>query len=296
MALLDEAASGARTSDAATLADDRGHSELFSTLEFYIPLGGLLFIVLLCFLGPLILPVSSPSNSGLLAPGNLAPFSPGHLLGTDPLGNDIFSRILYGGRTSLEVGFGAEALGFLIGAAIGMFAAYKSGAAESLAMRAMDLLLAFPGLIIAIVIAAYLGPSELHVIWAISFFTVPSMARLARAQTLRLRQLDFIVSSQLFGTKDRRVIVRHLVPNVVPYLLTYICLGVGLAIVLETALSFLGVGIPPGQPSWGNMIQVGFTNISNNPDLILVPAAFLFVTLVCLNLLGDAVRARLSGG
>ena len=222
----------------------------------------------------------------------MPPFSPHHLFGTDELGNDVFSRILYGGRVSLEVGFGSVLIGGVIGGTIGAVAAFKGGLGEVIVMRLLEVLLAFPSLVLAIVIATYLGPSEIHVIWAISFFSIPAFARLARANTLRLRQLDFIFAARLCGTGDRRIVLRHLVPNIRSQLITFGLLGVGISIVVEAALSFLGLGVPPPGPSWGNMIAVGEQNLTSYPDLVIIPSAFLFATVLAVNLLGDSLRRR----
>lgn len=266
---------------------------LRNNLELYLPLAGLLLMAFACFIWPLVYPLAGP-NAGTLAQSNLPPLSPGHILGTNSLGNDILSRILYGGRVSFEVGFGAQGLGVVVGGALGMTAGFKGGAVESLIMRVTDLLLAFPGLIIAITIADYLGPSEIHVIWALAFFTIPGMARLTRAQTLRLREQEFIASARLSGVRDRWILVRHMVPNVLPSLLTFICIGIGVAILVEATLSFLGFGVPLPQPSWGNMIASGQLYVTTTPELVLIPAAFLFYTVMCLNLLADAIRSRIS--
>lgn len=262
-------------------------------LRLYLPLGGLVLMILACFLGPVVLPIPGP-NVGSLTSAGLFPFSPGHILGTDMLGNDILSRILYGGRISIEVGFGSQGVGFLIGAAVGMMSAYRGGWVDAVVMRVMDMLLSFPSLVIAITIATYFGPSEIHVIWAISFFTVPGMARLARAQTLVVKNLDYVVASRLYGGRGRWVLVRHIAINVYPRLLTFACIGVSVAIIAEAALSFLGFGVPPPAPSWGNMIAAGEQSLSEDPWLVIVPAAFLFFTVMFLNLLGDAIRDRLS--
>jgi peptide/nickel transport system permease protein len=159
-------------------------------------------------------------------------------------------------------------------------------------MRILDMLLAFPPLVLALVLVSYLGPSEMHVIWAISFFSIPAFARLARAATLRLRELNFVVASRLSGIRDWRVLVTHIAPNVIPQLMTFSFLGVAVAIVVEAALSFLGLGVPPPGPSWGNMISVGENYLASDPYLIIIPSAFLFATVLSLNLLGDAIRAR----
>jgi peptide/nickel transport system permease protein len=272
----------------------RRGQRLRENLELYLPLVGLVLMALACFLGPLVLPIPGP-NGGSIVYANLPPFSPGHILGTDPLGNDLLSRVLYGGRVSFEVGLGAQGIGLVLGSFLGMLAGLKGGITETVIMRIMDMLLAFPGLIIAITITTYLGPSEVHVIWAISFFTVPGMARLTRAHTLRFRDREFVVSAYLCGRSDRQVLLRHLVPNVIPNVLTFVSLGIGIAIVVEAGLSFLGFGVPPPAPSWGNMISQGQSYIAVEPYLVLVPGGFLFFTVMCLNLFADALRARISG-
>jgi peptide/nickel transport system permease protein len=267
---------------------------LRENLELYLPLTGLVLMALACFVAPLVFPLAGPS-SGSIVYANLPPFSPGHILGTDPLGNDLLSRVLYGGRISFEVGLGAQGIGLFLGSFLGMLAGLKGGIVDTVIMRIMDMLLAFPGLIIAITITTYLGPSESHVIWAISFFTVPGMARLTRAHTLRFRDREFVVSAYLCGRSDRQILLRHLVPNVIPNVLTFVSLGIGIAIVVEAGLSFLGFGVPPPAPSWGNMIATGQSYIAVEPYLVLVPGGFLFFTVMCLNLFADAVRARISG-
>jgi peptide/nickel transport system permease protein len=159
-------------------------------------------------------------------------------------------------------------------------------------MRVLEILLAFPALVLAIIVSTSLGPRELHVIWAISFFSIPAFARLARASTLRIREYTFIGAAQLAGSSDGRILFRHIAPNVFPQLMTYGLLGVGIAIIVEAALSFLGLGVPPPGPSWGNMIAVSQQNLTTAPDLLIIPAAFLFATVLSLNLVGDALRAR----
>jgi peptide/nickel transport system permease protein len=260
-------------------------------LELWLPAGFLVLMALACFVWPDIYSIPSPVRGDfgdLLAP----PFSPGHLLGTDQLGNDILSRLLYGGRVSLEVGFGATFVGLLVGGSLGAFAGFKGGAIEIVVMRILEVFLSFPSLMLAIIVATYLGPSELHVIWAISFFSVPAFARLARANTLRVREQTFIVASRLSGTSDRRILARHIFPNIVPPLMTFALLGIGVAILVEASLSFLGLGVRPPGPSWGNMISSGQALLSTSPDLVLIPCAFLFATVVSLNLLGNALRSR----
>jgi peptide/nickel transport system permease protein len=260
-------------------------------LEIIIPGGILIFIIGGCFLGPLLWPIPPPVGGNVIN-ANLPVFAPGHIFGTDPVGNDILSRIMYGGRVSFEVAFGVTALGTVVGGLLGSFAAISSGWVESLIMRIMDVLIAFPSLVLVLVLAQALKPSELNVIWAISFFAIPAVSRVSRSAALRVREQDYMLSARLSGTSKWRILTRHMAPNILPQLLTLALLAVGLVIMLEAALSYLGFSVPPPEPSWGNMINLGQSYLSSNPDLVLIPCAFLFVTIVCLNLLSDAMRAR----
>jgi peptide/nickel transport system permease protein len=272
-------------------APSRRRRRRTGSLEIWIPAGLLVLIVGGCFLWPIIGNVQSPINGNILN-ANLPVFSPGHIFGTDPVGNDVFSRILYGGRVSIEVGLGSNLIGLVVGGLIGVFAAYRSGWVESVIMRVLDVFIAFPSLVLALAIAEYLGPGELNVIWALSFFSVPAFARLARAQTLRLRESNFILAARLSGTRSGRVIFAHIIPNVISQLVTFSFLGVSITIILEASLSFLGLGVRLPNPSWGDMISQGQEYLSSNPDLVLIPSAFLFATVVALNVLGDGLRAR----
>jgi peptide/nickel transport system permease protein len=260
-------------------------------LRIWLPAGFLVLLAAACFLWPLVYPVPKPTGGSILSAG-LPPLSPGHIFGTDPVGNDIMSRILHGGQVSFEVGFSVTAIGLVIGGLLGMAAGYRGGAADGVIMRVLDVLIAFPALVLALAIAEGLGPSEMHVIWALSFFSIPAFGRIARSATLALRGQTFMLAARLSGTSRRRMILRHVVPNIMPQLLTFSLLGIGVAIILEGALSFLGLGIPLPEASWGSMIAQGQGTLSASPDLVLIPSAFLFVTVVALNVLGDALRER----
>lgn len=262
-------------------------------MDLGIPAVVLVLIVVGCFLGPAVLHLPGPSVGDLNAV-NRPPLSPGHLLGTDDLGNDLLSRAFFGGRLSIEVGLGSVALGLIIGGSLGVVAAYRGGMVDSVIMRILDMFLAFPSLVLALAVSAYLGPNERDVIFAITFFTMPAYARLARAEGLRVRQRNFVVSAQLVGGKASYVITRHVVPNVAPSLLTFGLLTVAVAMLIEAALSFLGLGVPPPAPSWGGMIASGQQYLGTNPWMALVPGGFLFVTVLCLNLLGEKLRRRLQ--
>ena len=275
----------------ASRARGRGRAR---NLRIWLSAGFLIVLVCACFLWPLIYPVPKPTGGSILESG-LPPLSPGHIFGTDPVGNDVFSRIQYGGRVSFEVGVSVTAIGLVIGGALGTAAGYWGGAVDTVIMRVLDVLIAFPALVLALVIAEGLGPSEMHVIWALSFFSIPAFGRIARSATLALRGQTFMLAARLSGTSRRRIILRHVVPNIMPQLLTFSLLGIGVAIILEGALSFLGLGIPLPEPSWGSMIAQGQGTLSASPELVLIPSAFLFVTVVALNVLGDALRERWAG-
>jgi peptide/nickel transport system permease protein len=264
---------------------------LRSLVGIGVPSVLLILIFGLCFLWPLIGPVPPPTGGNILN-SNLPSFSPGHLLGTDATGNDEWSRLLYGGRASLEVALAVNAIGLVLGGLLGAVAAYMGGWRDGVIMRILDVLIAFPSLVLALAIAEGLGPSELHAIWALCFFSIPAFARIARAATLRVREQNYVVAAGLSGTGHVRTVLRHIAPNIVPQLITFAFLGMGITIVLEGALSFLGLGIPLPAPSWGNMIAQGEGILSAAPKFTMLPSAALFITVIAFNLLGDALRER----
>lgn len=260
-------------------------------LDVYIPGGFLVLLVLACFVWPVVYPVPAPVGGSILN-ASLPIGAPGHLLGTDTVGNDILSRLLYGGRVSFEVAAGTQLIGGTVGSLIGIVSTYLGGVAEAIVMRLLDVLLAIPAFVLALAILDGLGQGELNIIWAVSIFLIPAFARLSRAATLSLKEQTFVVAAHLTGTKRWRSIIRHIVPNVAPGLLTFALLNAGVAIIIEATLSFFGYGVPPPGPSWGNMIAEGQTVMSTEPRLILVPSILLLVTVVALNTLGDGLRAR----
>jgi peptide/nickel transport system permease protein len=258
-----------------------------------IPGAVLFLIVVLCFFGPAIFNLPSP-NVGLFTQLFEPLGSKGHLLGTNNLGNDTLSRLLHGGQVSIVVGLGATAIGFVIGTILGMTAGFFGGVVEASVMRIIDTLLAFPGLILALAIADYLGPSERSTILAISIFGVSIYARLARSQTLGVRHRDFVTATKANGAKPRKIIFGHILPNVLPPLLAYAMITIGIAMLVEAGLSYLGLGIRPPQPSWGNMIANGEPTMGQDPALVIIPSAALLLTVMSLNLLADAIRRRLA--
>jgi peptide/nickel transport system permease protein len=244
-----------------------------------------------CYLGPFVLPLPGAEATDF---GNvLAPIgTPGHWLGTDALGRDLLARCLHGGRVSLTVSLGAVGLGLVFGGALGIVAGYCGGTADAVISRCLDVLFAFPGLVLALTVASYLGPSLRNVTLAIAFYTVPAYARMARAGALRVREQNFVRAAQMFGGRGWYVGTRHILPNVLFLILTYAFVLIGIAMVIEAGLSFLGLGVPPPQPSWGQLIAMGKQDISDAPHIALVPGAFLFVTIAAFNRLGDILQAR----
>jgi peptide/nickel transport system permease protein len=260
-------------------------------LRLWVPAGFLILMVFTCFIWPNIYPVPNPVRGSVLNAG-LPPLSPGHIFGTDPVGNDVFSRILYGGQVSFEVGSAVTAVGLAVGGLLGITAGYFGGAVDAIISRVLDVLIAFPALVLALAIAEGLGPSEVHVIWALSVFSIPATGRIARSATLELREQTFMLAARLSGARRWRVLLRHVIPNIMPQLMTFSLLGFGVVIILEGALSYLGLGIPLPEASWGSMIAQGYQSLTATPDLVLIPSAFLFATVVSLNLVSDALRER----
>ena len=257
-----------------------------------VPAALLFIIVFLCFAGPWVFHLPNP-NVGNFKDDLLPVGSPGHLLGTNEFGNDMLSRLLHGGQVSLLVGIGATAIGFSIGVVLGTTAGFYGGAVEAGLMRIFDVLFAFPGLILALAIAAFLGPSVWHTIWAISFFSLAGFGRLARGQTIRVRNYDYVVAARASGASAPQIVFGHIIPNVLPPLFAFAMFSVGGAMVAEAALSFLGLGIQIPQPSWGNLISGAESFMSNDPMLLVMPAVALFLTVLAINLLADSLRHRL---
>jgi peptide/nickel transport system permease protein len=268
-----------------------GRPAWVGSLALAIPAGVLVLIFGVCFLLPLFGGVPRPTGGDVLN-SNLPLFSKGHFLGTDEVGNDTWSRLLHGGRSSLQIALAVQLIGMIGGGLLGALSGYRGGVFDLVLTRMLDVLIAFPVLVLALAIAQGLGPSKVNTIWALSFFSVPAFARISRAATLRLREQTFMLAARLSGTGGLRILVRHIAPNILPQLVTFGLLGMGIIIILEGALSFLGLGVPPPAPSWGNMIAEGQNVLSAEPRFVLLPSAFLFVTVLAFNLLGDALRAR----
>jgi peptide/nickel transport system permease protein len=253
-------------------------------------------LVGLLFLIALLAPVISPHDPLAVNPDSafLPPLSPGHPLGTDELGRDLLSRTLWGSRVSLPVAFVAVAVGLVGGGLVGLVSGYAAGATDLLLMRLIDALLAFPGLILAIAIVAALGPGLRNAMIAIGIVAIPVYARLVRAVVLQLKQMEFVVATRSLGATPVRLILGHLIPNLLNPIIVQVSLSAGFAILAEATLSFLGLGAQLPTPDWGQMINSGATFLSNDPWLAIIPGAAISVTVYSFNLLGDSLRDALD--
>ena len=246
----------------------------------------LIGIILCAICAPLIAPYS-PLTQDAFHPSAGSSWS--HLLGTDSLGRDILSRLLFGARTSLVIGAVSVAIAMLTGMTMGTLAGYYGGRVDSLVMRGVDLILAFPLLILAILIVVVLGPSLTNIVLAIAVSFFPQFARLARSLTLSLRQREFVQAAVSLGAGDLRVMRRHVLPNILPLMVVQATTTIGLAILSASALSFLGVGIQPPSADWGRMVNELGIFIFTQPLKPFYPGVAIAITVLSANLLGDGL-------
>jgi glutathione transport system permease protein len=217
-----------------------------------------------------------------------------HWLGVDALGRDIFSRILMGARVSLAAGLISVAVGAGLGTLLGLMAGYKEGWWERIVMRGCDVLLAFPGILLAIGIVAVLGGGMVNVIIAVAIYNVPTFARLVRGNTLALKQLTYIEAARSIGASDWTIITRHILPGTLSTVVVFATMRLGTAIITAASLSFLGMGAQPPTPEWGAMLNEARSDLVNAPHGALFPALAIFATVLAFNLLGDGLRDALD--
>jgi peptide/nickel transport system permease protein len=218
-----------------------------------------------------------------------------HWLGLDELGRDIFARVMSGARISLFVGLVVVSVSASIGAAMGSLAGYYGGIVDEAISRVIDILLAFPGLLLAIALVAVLGPSLTNVVLALSLIGWVGYARVVRAQVLQAREFEYVAAARAIGAATPRILIRHVLPAALPALTVQATLGMGGAILSEAALSFLGLGVQPPTPSWGAMLNYGRVHVLDAPHLTVFPGLAIAFVVLGLNLLGDGLRDRLGG-
>jgi peptide/nickel transport system permease protein len=255
---------------------------------------GLVVIALLCFLAifaPVLAPYS-PYDQDLYRV--LAPPSAVHWFGTDNLGRDLFSRILYGARVSLFVGIGSTALSAALGVTIGLFAGFRGGMIDAIIMRVTDAFLCFPPLIFILAMSAALGPGLQNVMLSFAIFGWTGFARITRGQVLLVRELPFVEAARSVGVPPRRIMLRHILPNTLAPILIAITITVGTAILVESGVSFLGLGVQPPTASWGKELRVGFTYLEAAPLFAIAPGLMISLAVIAFNFVGDGLRDALD--
>jgi peptide/nickel transport system permease protein len=216
-----------------------------------------------------------------------------HLLGTDDLGRDIFSRIVYGSRISIEVSLGSMLIGFGVGAPLGMLAAYRRGKFDTILSTVMYVFLAFPAIIATIAVLSFWTPrSLLKIIIVVGVAAIPLVYRVIRGATMNFATRDFVVAAKVQGATDRRILVKELLPNVAPVGVSFLLIGIATVVTLEGALAFLGLSVNAPTPSWGNMINESLSILQVNPGLAIFPSAAMCLFLLCLNFIGDRLRSH----
>jgi peptide/nickel transport system permease protein len=251
----------------------------------------LLLIVLIALAAPLVSPydpIKSNQRLSLTAP------STEHLMGTDRFGRDILSRVIWAGQTSLPIGLVSVAIGVLFGVSLGLLAGYYGSWVDAISMRVVDLLLAFPGILLALAIIAVLGGSLSNLMIAVGIASIPDYVRITRGAVLSVKQREFVVAARVVGARGPAIMLRHILPNVVAPLIVLATLGTASAIITGSALSFLGLGIKPPTPEWGNMLAEGREFLQRAPWVAFFPGAAIMLTVLSINLLGDGLRDTLD--
>jgi peptide/nickel transport system permease protein len=246
-----------------------------------------LIVVVAAILAPVLAPFD-PNDQNIL--DKLRAPTLEHWLGTDSFGRDTLSRLIYGARISLIIGVVSTIAAMVIGSAIGMLAGWRGGRLDTVTMQAMDVLLAFPSLILGLILVAMLGPSVVNIIIAIALTSIPPFARIARAPTIAIKEREFVDAGRALGYSDTRILIVHILPNILPEILVMGSLWLANAIRTEASLAFVGLGVKPPIATWGGMIREGFENILDSYWLALVPSVAILIVIFALNLLGDGLR------
>ena len=255
--------------------------------------GGLIiiFFVFVALAGPHLVK-TDPLEHDLL--NKLQPPSKEHWFGTDNFGRDIFSRIVHGTELTLLVGFSSVAVGGIIGVIIGILAGYFGGWFDTISMRIMDVLLAFPGILLALAIVSVLGGSIRNVILAVGLFSVPAFARIVRGSTLQVKKLEYIDAVRALGASDIRIIFKHILPNIMSPIIVQATMRVATAILTASGLAFLSLGAPPPTPEWGAMLNDGRSYMHSAEHMVLIPGIMIVIVVLAFNIFGDGLRDALD--
>lgn len=251
----------------------------------------ILFFIFVAIIGPCLVK-TDPLTTDVL--NKLQPPSKEHWFGTDNFGRDIFSRIVHGTGLTLTVGFLSVAVGGIIGVIIGIVSGYYGGWLDTISMRIMDVLLAFPGILLALAIVSVLGGSLQNVIIAVGIFSVPAFARIVRGSTLQVKKLEYIDAVKSLGASDLRIIFRHILPNIMSPIIVQATMRIATAILTASGLAFLSLGAPPPTPEWGAMLNDGRTYMHNASHMVLIPGIAIVIVVLAFNIFGDGLRDALD--
>lgn len=253
-----------------------------------------LILLIILIIAVLLAPLSPYDPYTLDASQKLQGISSSHWFGTDEYGRDYFTRTLYGGRVSLLVGFMSMLITVVIGTSLGVFSGYVGGKIDMLLMSFTDIFLALPSMLLMVILNTFLKPGLPTLIVVLSLFSWASVARITRAETMSLKERDFVVATQNLGASNFRVIVKHIIPNILGPVIVAASLSVANAILMESSLSFLGLGVQIPRASWGNMLQGAQAHILDYPMLAVFPGVMILITVLSFNLLGDILRNALE--
>ena len=260
----------------------------FLSAKSLIGLGLVVLFALTAVIAPLVIPAEYATKMVMTA--RLHPPSLDHFLGTDQLGRDMFYRVILGTRTSLMIAAAAVVMSVVIGLPLGMIAGYYGGVADNVLMRLVDTLLSFPALLLALTISAMLGPNLQNTVISIGVAFTPYLARIIRGEVLRVAQMPYVEAARAAGTTDLQMMIRHILPNIMPPVIVQATISLAFAILAEAGLSFLGLGSQPPSASWGLMIQASRDYLDVAPWTALVPGAAVALTVLGLNMFGDVLR------
>lgn len=256
----------------------------------WMAVGGLVLIVVMmvvCLLSPVVAPYHYDAQNYY---ETFQSPSLQHFCGTDNLGRDIFSRLLYGGRVSLFIGLISVGIGLLFGGTIGAIAGYFGGKLDNVLMRGIDILMAIPSIVLGISICAALGPGLINTMIAVGISTIPNYTRILRSAIMSIKQQEFVEAAKAIGASDKRIILKHIIPNSLSGIIVQASMGVGRAIISAASMSFVGLGIQPPNPEWGAMLSAGRTYFRDYPHMVLFPGVAIFLAVLSMNLIGDGLR------